>query len=125
LEASAARSNPALKSGEKVIHVGVHTFTPVLHGHRRKTEIGLLYDPSRVREEDFCLGLQKFLRLHSNLAVHRNLPYRGTGNGLVMALRKEFPLSKYLGLELEINQRLLGKKREIAALIGTSLQKML
>jgi predicted N-formylglutamate amidohydrolase len=93
------------KSGNRVLHIGVHSFVPVLNGHRRSTDIGLLYDPRRKREEELCFALQKNLRKHTDFAIHRNLPYRGTGNGLVSAFRKEFSAESYLGLELEINQR--------------------
>ncbi|MGZ3711314.1 MAG: N-formylglutamate amidohydrolase [Bdellovibrionota bacterium] len=91
--------------GRYVLHIGVHSFVPVLHGHERSTDIGLLYDPARKLEDKLCRSLQKTLRRDTDLAIHRNLPYRGTGNGLVMALRKEFAASKYVGVELEVNQR--------------------
>src|SRR5690606_16900417 len=41
-------------SGDEVIHLSVHTFTPVLNGDFRKADIGLLYDPSRMAEKSFC-----------------------------------------------------------------------
>lgn len=108
---SARKAVKALtRGGARVLHVGVHSFVPVLHGHERSTDIGLLYDPGRRREEELCLRIQKYLRLETGLAIHRNLPYRGTGNGLVSAFRKEFSADSYLGLELEINQRFFKTK---------------
>src|SRR5690606_12505571 len=40
-----------IQSGDEVIHLSVHTFTPVLNGDVRKADIGLLYDPSRAAEK--------------------------------------------------------------------------
>ena len=37
-----------------VLHVSVHTFSPVLNGQRRTADVGLLYDPSRAMESQFC-----------------------------------------------------------------------
>ncbi|MGE3261325.1 MAG: N-formylglutamate amidohydrolase [Bacteriovoracia bacterium] len=108
----------AIRKLDWVIHVGVHSFTPVLYGSVRKTDIGLLHDPKRKLETELCLGLQKKLRKETDFAVHRNLPYRGTGNGLVTALRKEFPADRYIGLELEINQRCLRGKAARARILS-------
>ncbi|HMP73216.1 MAG TPA: hypothetical protein PKE55_08135, partial [Kiritimatiellia bacterium] len=38
--------------------------------------------------------------------IHMNRPYRGTSDGLVTDLRTAYPPHRYLGLELELNQRL-------------------
>lgn len=37
----------AIASGRRVIHVSSHSFTPVLDGHARMSDVGLLYDPAR------------------------------------------------------------------------------
>ncbi len=89
-----------------VLHLSVHSFTPVLHGVRRMADIGLLYDPSRERESRFCAALRSELaeRMPS-LAVRRNYPYRGNADGLTTFLRRRFPGEAYLGIELEMNQR--------------------
>lgn len=111
-----------------VIHIGVHSFIPVFHGYHRPTRIGLLYDPSRKAEAEMALRWQKELKLRTSLAVHRNLPYRGTGNGLVTALREEFSPARYLGFELELNQLCLkspAKAREIISLLTGSLRATL
>lgn len=36
--------------GEKIVHISVHTFTPVLKNKIRNTEIGILYDPKRKKK---------------------------------------------------------------------------
>lgn len=110
-----------LHGGHTVIHLGVHSFVPVLNGHRRKTDIGLLFDSGRKVEREFCRGLKHSLETQLDFSVHFNLPYRGGGNGLTTALRAEFPRN-YLGIELEINQRLLPKhSREISAALAATL----
>lgn len=101
-----ARVAGIIASGRPVIHVSVHSFTPVLDGVARRCDIGLLYDPRRAREQRFCLAWQQALAAQEpGLVVRRNYPYRGTADGLVTALRREFPPGSYAGIELEINQR--------------------
>jgi len=95
-----------LGGGRKALHISVHTFTPVLHGRERRTDVGLLYDPSRAQERAFCLRWQESLwRADATLRVRRNHPYRGTSDGLTTSLRKVFAPETYLGIELEVNQR--------------------
>lgn len=91
-----------------VLHVGVHTFTPVWQGKPRTVDIGLLYDPSRAGEDRLGRRWQALLRARlPHLRVRRNLPYRGWTDGLVTVLRREWPPDRYLGFELEVNQGLL------------------
>lgn len=101
----------ARASGRLLVHVGVHSFTPVFHGTRRRTEIGLLSDPARSRETAFVLEWQKQLQHNTTWTVHRNRPYRGTGNGLINDLRSRHPARDYIGVELELNQKLVGTSR--------------
>jgi predicted N-formylglutamate amidohydrolase len=86
-----------LSRKKNTIHIGVHSFTPVMKGHVRSTDIGLLYDPALAAENKFCRAMQSSLRNSLSLAVHRNLPYRGTGNGLINSLRGE-KLPGYVGV---------------------------
>lgn len=95
------------KRGKAVLHLSVHTFAPDLHGMRRQTDVGLLYDPSRERELNFCAAWQTaFQTLHPSIRVRRNCPYRGTADGFTTYLRKLFSQDRYAGIELEINQQL-------------------
>lgn len=94
-----------LAGGEHVVHVSVHSFTPVLGGVERQVDIGLLYDPSRAVERDFCQAWRSQLRTAlPGLRIRMNQPYKGTADGFTTALRKAFP-SGYAGIELEVNQR--------------------
>jgi predicted N-formylglutamate amidohydrolase len=92
--------------GRHVLHISVHTFTPVFRGVGRKADLGLLYDPSRSGERALCVSLQKTLTaLNSRLIVRRNYPYLGTADGFITYLRKRFPQAEYTGIELEVNQK--------------------
>lgn len=89
-----------------VVHVGVHTFTPVLRGAVRKADIGLLFDPRRAFERSFCLAWQRLLKAAlPELVIRRNSPYRGVSDGLTTAMRKRFRDPDYAGVELEVNNR--------------------
>lgn len=101
----------ANNAGSTVLHLSIHTFTPKLDGIPRNADIGLLYDPSRLREREFCDRLKLLLiQSGSGLIVRRNYPYRGTADGLTTYFRKTFRENQYLGIEIEINQKLAGTK---------------
>ncbi len=89
----------------RALHVGVHTFTPILDREIRTADVGLLYDPKRVSEREFCeLWRQELLASSIPLRVRKNYPYRGNTDGLTTALRKIHDGNRYLGIELEVNQ---------------------
>jgi len=93
----------------RVVHVAVHSFTPELDGEVRNAEIGLLYDSRRKREAALCRRWAKILQRHDpGLRVRLNYPYRGMSDGLTTWLRKRHPEKRYLGVEIEINQALVG-----------------
>ena len=95
-----------IHQGSRVIHISSHSFTPVLDGQVRTADIGLLYDPSRPTERELCGRWQASLRtLASDLVVRRNYPYTGKSDGFTAYLRRRFPASTYVGIELEINQK--------------------
>lgn len=89
-----------------MIHLSIHSFTPKLGNETRNADIGLLYDPARENERDFCTRLQSILQDQpQNLIIRRNYPYRGNADGLTTYLRKKYSGSKYIGIEIEVNQR--------------------
>ncbi len=123
VEAAAARSRLAL-------HVAVHSFTPVLGGERRNAEIGLLYDPRRRLEARFADAWHAALRARApELRVRRNYPYLGRSDGLPTSLRRKLSATRYVGLELEVNQALaLGPKegwRRTMTVVEDSLRQAL
>lgn len=86
-----------------IIHLSIHSFTPVYKNKVRKNEIGILYDPKREIEKNFAKKLKKNLNYYK---CYLNLPYRGFTDGHISKLRKIFK-KNYLGLELEISQKIL------------------
>jgi predicted N-formylglutamate amidohydrolase len=98
--------NEITKTMNPVIHFSIHSFTSRLGSETRHADIGLLYDPARKGERDLCITLQSILQVQTqNLIVRRNYPYRGNADGLTTYLRKKYPESKYIGIEIEINQK--------------------
>lgn len=118
-----------VSAGVPVVHVAVHSFTPVLDGVTRRTDIGLLYDPAREREAALCTRWCADLRAADTLVVRRNYPYRGVSDGLTRYLRARFPALHYAGIELELNQALLRRDttthQRLPALLAATLRGIL
>ena len=95
-----------LEAGDIVMHLSIHSFTPGLGKEIRRADIGLLYDPQRTGERVLCRNFQTLPGNNAyGLIVRRNYPYKGTADGLTTYLRKKFRGRKYLGIEIEINQK--------------------
>ena len=91
----------------KVIHLAIHTFTPIMNGVERDADVGLLYDPSRPAEAKIADILIKSIHERdSSIRIRKNYPYLGKSDGLTTTLRQEFGQA-YAGLEIEVNQKLL------------------
>lgn len=98
------------RAPSRVLHLGIHSFTPVLSGVRRRPDLSLLYDPARPSERALAARWVRSLeRALPGKAIARNDPYRGNADGLTTAMRKERPDRAYLGIEVEVNQRHVGK----------------
>lgn len=96
----------AAGGGPPCLHLSVHSFTPVWDGRRREADVGLLFDPARPRETAICRRWRDLLEHRlPDLAVRFNEPYLGVDDGLTTHLRGRFPDERYLGIELEVNQR--------------------
>jgi predicted N-formylglutamate amidohydrolase len=102
------------------IHLSVHSFTPTLHGVERNADVGLLYDPQRVGERLLAGALRERLA-GEGLAVRRNYPYRGTADGFTTWCRRRFSSTRYMGIEIELNQRLVGRARVQRRVIGSMI----
>lgn len=90
---------------KEIIHLGIHSFTPVLNGKVRNADIGILYDPSRPQERAYANIIKaEIKRLYPAMKVRFNYPYKGTSDGLTTTLRKKFG-PQYVGIEIEINQK--------------------
>jgi predicted N-formylglutamate amidohydrolase len=112
----------------RVVHVAVHSFTPELGGEVRNADVSFLYDSRRQREASLCRRWGAILaRTSPDLRVRYNYPYRGSSDGLTTYLRKQHPAARYLGVEIEINQALVGTSgwRSFQDDIATSLGELM
>ena len=95
-----------MPTGDRIVHIASHSFTPELHGHVRTADIGLLYDPGRPGEVAFASAWLAALKAADpSLRLRRNYPYLGKSDGVAQALRRRHPAERYVGIELEVNQR--------------------
>jgi predicted N-formylglutamate amidohydrolase len=94
------------ENGQKLLHIALHSFTPVLNSTERNAELGFLYDPQRKNEKAISKQWKKSLqKVLPEWRLRFNYPYRGKPDGLTAHFRKMYPDQKYLGVELEINQK--------------------
>jgi predicted N-formylglutamate amidohydrolase len=112
--------------GWRVVHVSAHSFTPQLDGITRRADVGLLYDPRRPGEAALCARWKRALgQGDPDLRIRRNYPYLGRGDGLTAHLRTVFAAHRYVGIELEVNQRIVRSGRSdwarLRALAGDCL----
>jgi predicted N-formylglutamate amidohydrolase len=111
-----------------VLHLSIHTFTPIWEGVERKTDIGLLFDDERKTERGFCekwkQNLQKEL---PGYQIDFNKPYLGSDDGFTTFLRTQFKQEDYLGIEIEVNQKFsTGKEiRIISDALSKSLAELI
>lgn len=95
-----------IERGHTIIHLSCHSFTPKLHGKVRNMDLGILYDPHRLNERNLAEQWKRTLQETTSLHVRLNAPYRGAADGHTSALRLCFSPEKYIGIEIEVNQRL-------------------
>jgi len=94
-----------ISNGEKVLHLSVHSFTPILNNIIRNCDIGLLFDSRSISEKQFSKSFKvEIIKNHSEYRIRFNYPYLGKADGFTTYLRKQFP-ENYLGIELEVNQK--------------------
>ena len=106
-----------------VVHLSVHSFTPIWKGVPRTVDIGLLFDPTRSMEAQICEAMQKILKQElPHLSVRLNEPYLGTDDGFTTYLRTQFSDSAYAGIEIEVSQALNEQSSRIATAIIDSLR---
>lgn len=114
----------------KTLHFSVHSFTPVFNNEKRDLDIGLLFDPTRELEVEFCEYFKKeIVNLNDELIVKFNEPYKGTDDGLTTSLRKIFK-TNYAGIEIEVNQKYPlcyseNEWKNIQEVIARSLKKLI
>jgi predicted N-formylglutamate amidohydrolase len=117
-----------LASDRPIVHISVHTFTPVFRNVVRDVDVGLLFDPARTAEAGFCASwLNELKQIAPGLRVRFNEPYKGTDDGFTTYLRTKFPDQEYLGIEIEVSQRFVSTPELGAVMTGLleSLQRTL
>lgn len=127
-EAVESRVSTHVQAGQAVLHVSMHSFTPVLDDVARNADVGLLYDPSRGAERAVADAWAHAIRqLAPALRVRRNYPYLGIADGLATHLRRRFDGERYAGIELELNQALATGPQAAAArrTVATALKMAL
>lgn len=117
-------------SGQRVIHVASHSFTPTLDGLPRQADVAWLYDPRRPGEVAFARAWMRALEQRSpELRLRRNYPYQGRADGLTASLRRHHPDVTYVGIELEVNQRFVEQGgapwKRLRTMLVDSLKKAL
>ena len=121
----------AVATGDRVVHIASHSFTPELNGHVRTADIGMLYDPGRPGEVAFATAwLDALARADPSLRLRRNYPYIGKSDGVCQIMRRRYPPERYVGIELEVNQRYVEAggpawpkiRRTLVETLGESLQ---
>lgn len=95
-----------IKNNNNILHIAVHTFTPVLNGLERKADIGFLYNPERKNEKSFSkLWKKNCNNLIVGWNIRFNYPFKGKPDGLTAHFRKLYSDDRYLGIEFEVNQK--------------------
>ena len=104
-----------LRKDELLIHLSVHSFATFESAQSpegedraltaRRTDLGLLYDPSRQYELALCLDWYDDLFYSLPLLrVRRNYPRRGVSQSLLASFRQKYPADCYIGIELQLNR---------------------
>jgi len=98
----------------RCVHLCIHTYTPRLRDKVRGNDIGLLYDPYRRPEAPLVHELRKALVEQTGLVVWLNRPYQGTADGILPRIREQHPDERFVGIELEVNQKFAARPRQLA-----------
>lgn len=118
-----AEVDSLLEQGVRPLLVAVHSFTPVMNGHRRPWHVGILYN----RDDRLARRAIAWLRdYHPELVVGDNEPYAGTVLNATMNRHAEARGLPYISLE--IRQDLLADQAGIAqwaARLGVMLHHFL
>ena len=112
---STAAVDAAIADGKRVIHVSAHSFTPVLDGEdaHARTSGCCTIRAARMKRRCATRWVAKLNAALPELDVRRNYPYRGNADGLTTALRRRHRADRYVGIEVELNQRLLAEPRDV------------
>jgi predicted N-formylglutamate amidohydrolase len=119
-----AQAREIVEKSGTLIHLSIHTFTPTLDGQERRFDLAALYDPAREGERELAGEIVRQWA-GAGWRARRNEPYRGVADGHTTALRRQFPPERYLGIEVEVNQRRLGQWPMVIAAVAGGIAKAL
>ncbi len=118
-----------IDQNEQVLHLSIHTFTPILKGLVRNAGIGILYDSRRHAEKEVARMWHALLLQQPKVyRMRKNYPYPGHKFSFPASLRKCYSERDYLAIELEINHVLLQEPEsldETCSLLSSSLKDLL
>ncbi len=121
-----SRVSELTRNGHKVLHLSIHSFTPVMNDEVRNADIGLLYDPRRILEKNWAaMWQEKIKKIAPEFRVRKNYPYKGINDGFNSALRKQFAPDIYIGLEVESNQKLVENTQSLNKLKNIIAESLL
>lgn len=106
-----------------ILHLSIHSFTPIWNQQERKTDIGILFDPSRELESSFSKQLK--INLTHNFPgfqIDFNEPYKGTDDGFTTWLRSQYSDKEYAGIEIEVNQKFASNLSAISTAFAKSIE---
>ena len=107
-----------------VLHLSIHSFTPVLHGVERPMSLGVMYDPARPLENPLAEALIGALR-QRRIETADNGPYDGRADALVTSLRREHPENRYAGIQIEHSLKHLPDMNALGRVVLEALKEVL
>ena len=101
----------AIADGKRVVHLSAHSFAPVLDGETRRADIALLVRPvaasTKPRSCNTWLADAAAEALPTLDRPPQLIRIAATADGLTTSLSRMHRADRYVGIEMEVNQRLL------------------
>lgn len=114
------------ESPKPVLHLSIHSFTPVWNNVPRSVDIGILFDPELLSEKMYAdLLYGELIKNLPSLTTHFNEPYKGTDDGITTWLRNYYTNDQYTGIELEVNQKFASDLSVIQVQLARSIRATL
>lgn len=105
---------------KQVLHISIHTFSPILDGFIQNAGIGVLYDSHRHGEKEVARLIHSLLLQETTpYRIRLNYPFSGSKDYILSHFRKQYEQKDYLGIKMEINQALLASTENLSALCGS------
>lgn len=93
---------------QQVLHISIHTFTPILRGLFQNTGIGVLYDSHRHAEKEVARLIHGVLLQETPpYRIRQNHPFSGSNDYVLKHFRSLYSEKEYLGIKMDINQALI------------------